>query len=201
MLKNIRKYLEYLFFILVNIFLWIPVYGEILTHSDNIAEYLAIHLYNSSPINLEQLNDPMGIILLCTVFLNFIIIKPFIFHFLYILKNLFPNIHNFFDKLRTDNKFLLTIFGISFILDSISLIFFKNIWSFFGLSFNYAIFLLFFLPVNKNNIDKYGKIIKSQNFLSKIITILVLSIIIILVIIINIIPFYLFLYKIFMKFF
>ena len=191
MIKNIRKYLEYLFFILVNIFLWMPVYSKILNNTWNISTYVSIHIFKANPLEIEMVDDPTALILSILFFLIFLLAKPFLFHYLYIFKMLFPNIHRFFDKLRTNNKFLLSILGITFILDLISFIFFKNIWSFFGLTFNYVLFLLFFQPTDKNNVNPDGTVIMFQSLFIKIISFIILIPVFLIIIFLNLIILYL----------
>ena len=176
MLNNIKKYSEYCFFIVINIFLWIPIYIKFLLNSNNIAEYIAVNIYKSDITEIRELNNPIGVILLISIFFTFIIIKPFLFHFLDIMPNVFPNIHNFLDKIRINKifrfKFLLSIF----LMDIIGIVWFKiGYWGLLGLLFNYCLFLLFFIPVNKYNIDESGKIIQSQGIIAKWATIIILT--------------------------
>ena len=189
MTKKIRKYLEYLFFILINIFIWMPIYLKLLLNSWNIAEYFAVKILHSNLKEITELDDPTGIILLCSIVLTLLLIKPFLFHFIYMLKKIFPNLHKFFDKMRINRKFMCAILILVFLLDSISVFIFKlGYWSFLGLSFNYILFLLFFIPVAKSNTDSNGNIINSQGIFAKIITIITLSLVTILIILVNILP-------------
>ncbi len=181
MTKEIRKYFEYLLFFLINIFLWIPLYKQILLNCGYMAEFVSINILKANSREIAELDDPTGIIILFSIFFTILLIKPFLFHFLYILKNLFPNIHNFFDSIRINRKYMWGILCGTFALDIIGILFFNvGFWGFLGLSFNYILFLLFFIPVNKNNVNN-GKIIKQQNLIMKIFTIVILSIITILI--------------------
>lgn len=181
MVKIIRKYFEYLFFILINIFLWFPIYKQIFLNCGYIVEFISIKLLNSNYKEITELDDPTGIIVLFSTIFTILLIKPFLFHFLYVFKNLFPNIHDFLDRIRINRKFMLWVLCGTFLIDILSILVFKTgLWGFLGLSFNYILFLLFFPPVNKDNLSN-GKIIKQQNSVMKIITIIVLSIISILI--------------------
>lgn len=180
MIKNFRKYFEYLFFGLINIFLWIPVYKQILVNCGYIAEFISIKILNSNYKEIIELDDPTGIIVLFSTVSTILLIKPFLFHYIYVFENLFPYIHNFFDNMRINRKFMWWVLFGAFLIDIIGILFFDiGFWGVGGLSFNYILFLLFFIPVNKDNMDN-GKIIKQQNPTMKIITIIVLSIVLLL---------------------
>ena len=164
MLKNIRKYLEYFFFILVNIFLLGPVYGLIIKFFSFLAYIIASEIFHVSEDIIIQ-DDPTFFIFFIAFSLSLFILKPIFFQIIYIFNNKFFNIHKIFDKLRKEKNFLFFVLFIAFSLDLTCFILTKNLFTLlFGLLFNYFTFLISFNPYKEFNSktepkDKINKIL------------------------------------------
>lgn len=193
MANNIRKYLEYSFFIVLNIGLLLPIYSILLLFVPHISNQIVTSIYKIPFYLVVSLDDPtiifVYIILICLIF-SF---KPLIFIIIYLFKNLFPNIHIIFETLRKNSKYLILVLVFSFILDIISYFFFQNIvisyfgdfinfllfFLLFGLLSNYITFLLFFPPNIMNNV-KSKSIIFIINFMLILIRFIIIFILILL---------------------
>ena len=148
---------ERIFFVLIN--LCFTSLGAFLLYS--LVEYLS----NITPNPLETYDD-LGIAFIAIgTLLAYLLIKPIIFLILYQCKKQFPYIHIFFNKFRTDRKYMWQVLGIILLFDFIccSLYYWKmGFYIFVGLIFNYLIFLLFFPPVKKEKINEDGSINRSK---------------------------------------
>ena len=164
MIKNIRKYLEYFFFILVNICLLIPVYGFILLCFSGFAYFIASEIFHVSEDIIYQ-DDPTFFLFYIAFILFLFTLKFITFQIIYIFNKKFSYIHSFFDKLRAEKKFLFLVLFTAFFIDFTCFILTKNIFTLlFGLLFNYLSFITFFHPYKKYNSeielkDKISKIL------------------------------------------
>ena len=164
-LKNIRKYFEYFFFIVVNILLLGPVYILLLLPVPFISTQIAIKICKVPKYLIDNFDDPTAFIIgiiLCVLILSF---KPLIFTIIYLSKKIFPHIFILFETMRNNIKYMVCSFAFAFLADIITLFIlyfiliiynFEEIISFipfllFGLLFNYLSFFLFFPPYCKNN--------------------------------------------------
>ena len=164
-MKNNTK-LEKTLFILLNIFFVPEVY---------ITFFIIISLISalilSSNIQKDFLENAFnylgkGLYICASFYITFAIIKILIFPIIYIKSNSF--VKDFFNKFRTNSKFMYKILLITFIVDIIHCIKWHNpILIFVGLFINYLVFLIIFPPTkqeiscidnNKIVISNYSKI-------------------------------------------
>lgn len=157
---NFRKYFEYSFFIILNILLIVPVYIKLYLLAAIFAYDIVLNVFRVSE-DIILYDDPSFIIILCCFGLSLTILKTIVLQIIYIFGEKLHYIHAFFDKLRNNKKFLKKILLFSFIVDISFTFISKNIFPlFFGLLFNYLIFLLFFHfeESTKINNDRISKI-------------------------------------------
>ena len=180
MTNNIRKYLEYSFFIFIN-FLYTAIGAALIFRLSGIlSTKIIILLHNVNPITNDDSSRDLNLFLggmgLCLLYL---MVKPICFLILYKLKKQFPYIHLFFDRFRLDRKFMWKILGLALLFDIIFIticsigyflynlypsyfILFMQFFTFLGLIYNYLIFLLFFHPVKKDKIAEDGTITQGK---------------------------------------
>ena len=174
-----KQTLEKIFFIFIN-FLFSTL-GKFIVVGFELFVLFILRLFlekqnliiTNTDISLTK--DTIGVGLTMSYFL----FKGIAFLILYRCKKQFPYIHSFFDKLRTDRKFMWKILGIALLLDIIGCLCYLHLDYYIililfiinGLIFNYLIFLLFFPPVRRERIAQDGSIIDSKlrNVFSKII--------------------------------
>ena len=181
MTNNIRKYLEYGLFIILNIGLIAPIYVLLLLFLIPSLSILIATKILKVPIYLiNNFDDPTALLIGIILFFVFLSLKPLIFNIIYLSK-IFPNINTRFENLRNNGKYALFTIISAFLLDFISyaicqyiFIFYLNIhinlllfMLIFGLCFNYLSFLLFFPPCYKDN--KFTIKTKSIKFIIKLI--------------------------------
>ena len=197
MANNIRKYLEYCFFMLVNILLISPmikVYNflsgiiclKFLSFFLNINIAIPNNIYNFKNVFYISESEPIIFIATTCFCFSLLLIKPFIFQIIYIT-NRFPYIKNFFNKILLERKYLYNVLIFAFLIDFTCIFLFKDFLApFLGLALNYISFLLFFKPAlkDKNKLVNESTILFTKRFL------LIISI---LIAIINFIGFLLFL--------
>lgn len=168
MLKNIRKYLEYLFFILINLVLTFVIYCKLFLFLINYVYYkISTSLRVANDILLYD--DPTILILFFSISLSLFIFKVIILQVLYISKRGFPYIHNFLKYLRINKSFRIKVLFCAFLIDAICCVISKNGFSLLlGLILNYLLFLLIFPPFEKRrtNSDELGIIITKIGVIS-----------------------------------
>ena len=150
--------LENIFFILINI-CFTSLCAFLLF---NLEKYFSNIIF---PIVLESNKDIWLFLIDMGIIVIYLLTKPIIFLILYQGKKQFPYIHTFFNKFRTDRKYMWQVLGIVLLFDFIccSLYYWKmGFYIFVGLIFNYLIFLLFFPPVKKEKINEDGSINRSK---------------------------------------
>ena len=128
----------------------------------NIENYLSNMVF---PVLLEFNKDLWLFLVDMGIIAIYLLIKPICFLTLYQCKKKFPYINDFFNKFRTDRKYMWQVLGIALLFDFIccSLYYWKmGFYIFVGLIFNYLIFLLFFPPVKEDKIAEDGTIKRSK---------------------------------------
>ena len=162
-MNKLKKYLEYLFFILLNIALLSPmlkIYNFLgalffikLTKLFNTSTFLINGNYYKEVSNIAE-SEPVTFIFTTIFCLTIIFFKPFIFIFMYLCNRKLPYIHNLLHKFLYNIRYRLSILLIAFSLDILCLICLKDSLSLFlGLLFNYITFLILFkiIKIDKNN--------------------------------------------------
>ena len=160
MTKEIRKYFEYCFFILVNIGLSAPmlkVYNFLFTvFVIKIAEILFNKNFLITNDNLYKKvfdiaeSEPLIWVLTAGFCFTIILLKPFVFQILYLLENFFPYTHILLNKFRS-KKYIFCILCLAFSIDIFCLVYFKDLLSpILGISLNYISFFIFFHPILKD---------------------------------------------------
>ena len=157
---------EKLFFILLNIFFILEVYIAIfLILSFILALLLPFNMQKDFFENSLQFFSKT-IIICASMWIIFSVLKILIFPIIYIKSNSY--IKDFFNKFRTDLKFMCKILLITLLVDIIHFVIFHNPMLIFGgLFINYFVFLIIFPPAkqeisctdnNKIIISNYSKI-------------------------------------------
>ena len=181
MTNNIRKYLEYSFFIFINFLLLSPMliiynyfscilFIKLLSIVFNIKIIIPNNTYNFKNIFYIAESEPIIFILTTCFCLSILLIKPFVFHLIYMSKKIFY-IKNFLDNFLSQKKYMFTILICSFLIDFICIFIFNDFLApFLGLLLNYISFLIFF---KKNQKNKEHNIKFTKKFLL-VITILII---------------------------
>ena len=161
MVNNIRKYLEYSFFIVINFLLLSPMliiynYFSCVLFIKLLSVFFHIYItvpnntYNFKNIFYIAESEPIIFILTTCFCLTILLIKPFVFHLIYLSKK-FPYIKNFLDNFLSQKKYMFNILICSFLIDFICIFIFKDFLApFLGLLLNYISFLAFFKSNQKN---------------------------------------------------
>ena len=175
MTNNIRKYLEYSFFIFIN-FCFTSLGAYVIFYLFALLATKIIFYTHNIDISTNSNMDSVFIFGWVVISLLYLMIKPICFLILYKLKKQFPYIHSFFDRFRLERKFMWKILGIVLLFDIIPCIIanmcFNNgnftiqellqISAFVSLIYNYLIFLLFFHPVKEDKITEDGAIAQGK---------------------------------------
>ena len=178
-----KQTLEKIFFIFINLISSTAgLFGTGLLIFTMVLSLIA-YLDPENHILTDSHKELLFIIIVIVIALLFTLFKGIAFLILYLCKKQFPYIHSFFDRLRTDRKFMWIILGIALLLDFIGckICLGSNFFMMLGLTVNYLIFLLFFHPVKMDRIMPDGTIIDSKlaNTIAKIVIVLCITFIII----------------------
>ena len=141
MTNNIRKYLEYSFFIFINFLLLSPMliiynyfscilFIKLLSIVFNIKIIIPNNTYNFKNIFYIAESEPIIFILTTGFCLSILLIKPFVFHLIDMSKK-FLYIKNFLDNFLSQKKYMFTILICSFLIDFICIFIFKDFSSLF----------------------------------------------------------------------
>ena len=153
MLNELRKYLEYLFFILLNISLLSPMlkiynflgtllFIKLINFLFNTSIFILDKNYYTEVFNIAE-SEPVSFVFTTIFSITIIFLKPFIFIFIYLCNRKLSYIHNFLYKFLNNKRYRFLILLIAFSLDMLCLIYLKDPLSLFlGLLFNYISFLI-----------------------------------------------------------
>ena len=142
-MKSFLKYIEILFFVFIN-----SLFISGCANYFLVISFLGWFFEKSQIKTTIETQDNFisaVALLILLIFILLFVIKILIFPILYKMKNIFPTIHNFFNRFRDNVKFMIVIFAVIIILPiTIDVVFIKLKLSY--VFFNELIFGLGLLP-------------------------------------------------------